>query len=63
VTQADLWLMDVSGARCRLVQGQGFLAAAPRWIDSAHVRYVRDVWKVDASGSSDSVVVALVRSR
>jgi hypothetical protein len=63
VTQADLWLMDVTGARCRLVEGRGFIAAQPRWIDSAHVRYVRDVWKVDGSGPSESLVVALRRSQ
>src|SRR5207245_1261368 len=63
VTQADLWLMDVFGARCRLVEGHEFLAAEPRWIDSTHVRYVRDVWKIDASGSSDSLVVTIARSR
>lgn len=59
VTRSDLWLMSVSGTRYRLVQGKGYLAAMPRWVDSTHVRYVRDVWKVDGSGSSDSFVVRL----
>ena len=63
VTQSDLWLMSLPRARCRLVEGKGFLAAAPRWIDSAHVRYVRDVWKIDASGTSDSVVVEIAPRR
>lgn len=63
VTQSDLWLMDVSGARCRLVEGKGFLAAEPRWIDSVHIRYQREVWKLDGSGSANSVVLALARSR
>jgi Tol biopolymer transport system component len=63
VTQSDVWLMSLSKARCRLVEGRGFLAAAPRWIDSTHVRFVRDVWKIDASGSSDSIVVEIAPRR
>ena len=63
VTQADLWLMDVSGARCRLVEGKGFLAAEPRWVGSTRIRYVREVWKIDASGSADGVVIEFARSR
>ena len=63
VTQGDLWLMDVTGTRCRLVEGKGFIAAQPRWIDSTRVRYVRDVWKVDDSGTSESMVVTLTRSQ
>jgi Tol biopolymer transport system component len=59
VTQSDLWLMDTSKARCRLVEGKGFLADAPRWVDSTHVRYVRNVWKIDASGPSESIVVEI----
>jgi hypothetical protein len=38
--EADLWLLDVSGARCRLVQGRGFLASNPRWLDLEHIQYV-----------------------
>jgi hypothetical protein len=63
VTQSDLWLMNLSRARCRLVEGRGFLAAAPRWIDSTHARYVREVWKIDASGPSDSLVVEIAPRR
>jgi hypothetical protein len=63
VTQADLWLMSLSGGRCRLVEGKGFLATGPRWIDATRVRYVRDVWKVDDSGSSDHVVIEVAPQR
>lgn len=63
VTQSDLWLMSLRKARCRLVEGKGSLAAEPRWVDSTHVRYVRDVWKIDASGSSDSIVVEIAPRR
>jgi hypothetical protein len=55
--------MDVSRARCRLIEGRGFLAMDPRWIDSTHVFYVRAVWKPEGYGPVDRLVIGLARSR
>jgi Tol biopolymer transport system component len=63
VTQSDLWLMDVSGARCRLIQGKSFLAMDPRWVDATRLRYVHAVWKPEGYGFVDSLVIGLARSR
>ena len=63
VTQADIWLIDISGARCRLVEGKDFIAGQPRWIDSTHVCYEKEVWKPVDSEVTERVVVTLARSR
>jgi len=57
--EADLWLMDVAGSKCRLVEGKGFLAANPRWADSTHVRY--EVAKRDGSEPSEPLLIELVK--
>lgn len=63
VAHADLWLMDVSGARCRLVEGQGFLAVEPRWIDSKRIRYERSMGMSDSPESTAGLVVSVARSK
>ena len=63
VLDADLWLFDMAGHRCRLTDTPNFVERKPQWIDAARLQYERQRIEGEPRGAPEIVVIELARQK